>query len=102
MDIQVIEVVLDKKSYFINEVLGQATEPVISDKYIINAFGNRCYIKCNSREVAQRVVDEYYGKGFYVVKSIRGAKGAENVSVRSSETRRGQYVQREKAKILNG
>jgi hypothetical protein len=38
--------------------------------YIVNAFGNRVYIKTTDRAKAQEKADEMYGKGFYKVRCV--------------------------------
>jgi hypothetical protein len=41
-----------------------------SNYYIVNAFGNRVYIKTTDRVKAQEKADEMYGKGFYNVRAV--------------------------------
>lgn len=41
-----------------------------SNYYIVNAFGNRVYIKTTDRALAQKKADEMYGKGFYKVRVV--------------------------------
>ena len=41
-----------------------------SNYYIVNAFGNRVYIKTTDRALAQKKADEMYGKGFYKVRCV--------------------------------
>lgn len=41
-----------------------------SNYYIVNAFGNRVYIKTTDRATAQAKADEEYGKGFYSVRVV--------------------------------
>lgn len=70
-----------------------------SNYYIVNAFGNRVYIKTTDRAKAQEKADEMYGKGFYNVRCVsdkddlgkkRWSKPEEYKPVRGSHTRRGQ------------
>lgn len=69
--------------------------------YIINALGDIIWIKTRKREKAQEWVDSEYGKGKYTVVCIKVSGSRDNNTVRGSETRWGQSVQRQKAKILN-
>ncbi len=41
-----------------------------SNYYILNAFGNRLYIKTTDRATAQAKADELYGKGFYSIRVV--------------------------------
>ena len=41
-----------------------------SNYYIVNAFGNRVYIKTTDRATAIAKADEIYGKGFYNVRVV--------------------------------
>jgi len=41
-----------------------------SNYYIVNAFGNRVYIKTTDRALAIAKADEIYGKGFYNVRVV--------------------------------
>lgn len=103
-DINIIEVEIEtsgkKKTIFLEEVNNSDKTP-LRNFYIVNAMGNYVWIKTIDRTVAQLAVDTYYGKGFYTVKSIRGAKGGESVTCRAVATRKGQYKQAQRAKVLN-
>lgn len=70
--------------------------------YIRNAFGDIVWILTRIRSKAQLVVDTEYGIGKYIVRPVAGSKGAESVTVRAVATRKGQYVQSQRARILNG
>ena len=70
-----------------------------SNYYIVNAFGNRVYIKTTDRATAQAKADEIYGKGFYNVRVVSdkddlgGKKWNSSETyklVKASATRRGQ------------
>lgn len=100
LEILVHEVKVEGKSVMIEEVLKGDNTP-LRNFYIINALGNRMWVKTISRELAQKAVDVLFGENFYTIRSVRGAKGASSPNVRATETRRGQYVQRQKSKILN-
>lgn len=41
-----------------------------SNYYIVNAFGNRVFIKTTDRATAKAKVDEMYGKDFYNVRVV--------------------------------
>lgn len=41
-----------------------------SNYYIVNAFGNRVFIKTSDRATAKAKVDEMYGKDFYNVRVV--------------------------------
>ena len=41
-----------------------------SNYYIVNAFGNRVFIKTTDRATAQDKADEMYGKDFYNVRVV--------------------------------
>lgn len=66
----------------------------VSNFYCINALGERIFFKTKNRALAQEACDELYGKGRYVIRSIRDTKGKSRqesgeVSVRGSNSRRG-------------
>jgi hypothetical protein len=70
-----------------------------SNYYIVNAFGNRVYIKTTDRAKAQEKADEMYGKGFYKVRTVsdkddlgkkQWSKPEEYKPVRGVHTKRGQ------------
>lgn len=73
----------------------------LSKWFIINALGQAVYIKTRKREDAQKAIDVYYGNGKYRLRTTSLEKSANAPNVRASETRRGQAVQRNKARILN-
>lgn len=41
-----------------------------SNYYIVNAFGNRVFIKTTDRATAQDKADEMYGKDFYKIRAV--------------------------------
>lgn len=91
-----------KKVSLIEQILeADEIEKPLSKYYILNAFGNKVFIKANNRELAQLAVDTEYRKGHYRVSSDKGDSPKGDVTVRCVATRRGQAVQRSKAKILN-
>ncbi len=70
-----------------------------SNYYIVNAFGNRLYIKTTDRATAQAKADEIYGKGFYSIRVVAdkdefGSKKWDSPEtykpVRGVSTKRGQ------------
>lgn len=69
--------------------------------HIKNAFGREIFVKAKCRELAQLAVDEFYGKGFYKVRCDKGDSPKGDVTVRATAYRKGQTVQRNKARILN-
>ena len=69
--------------------------------YILNALGQVVWLKTRSRVKAQEAVDEEYGKGKYTVKSVSVGKASDTLTCRAVATRRGQYVQSQRARILN-
>jgi len=87
--IQTIEITRDQ--------LASIKDP--SNYYIVNAFGNRVYIKTTDRAKAQEKADEVYGKGFYKVRCVldkddlgkkQWSKPEEYKPVRGVHTRKGQ------------
>ena len=69
--------------------------------HILNAFGKKVFIKAKCRELAQLAVNEYYGSGHYTVRCDKGDSPKGDVTVRATAYRKGQTVQRNKARILN-
>lgn len=70
-----------------------------SNYYIVNAFGNRVYIKTTDRATAIAKADEIYGKGFYNVRVVSDKDDLSGKKwdspemykpVKASATRRGQ------------
>lgn len=68
-----------------------------SNYYIVNAFGNRVYIKTTDRAKAQEKADEIYGKNFYSVRCVsdkddlgrkQWSKPEEYKPVKGTQTRR--------------
>lgn len=47
-------------------LLGERKPP--SPYYILNALGEGVFVRTNSRKKAQEVVDDLYGKGFYIIR----------------------------------
>jgi len=92
-----------KKISLVEQVVEDEEDEIkaLSRYFIKNAFGTKVYIKANTRDLAQLAVDAYYGRGFYKVHSDKGDSPKGGVTVRCVATRRGQAVQRSKAKILN-
>ena len=85
--------------HFVEDVLGIVKD--ISKYYVIDALGRRVYIKTNNRTIAQDVADAYFGKNKYLVRCSGLEKISGTPNVRATESRRGQYVQRQKARVLN-
>ena len=51
--------------------------------YIVDALGQYVFAKTKSRKIAQEVVDEEYGKGFYKVRTTDlAAKAGKQVTAR--------------------
>lgn len=70
-----------------------------SNYYIVNAFGNRVFIKTSDRATAQEKADEMYGKDFYKIRAVvdkddLGGKKWDDPDnykpVRGNQTTRGQ------------
>lgn len=58
--------------------------------YYINAFGDAVFIHVRSREDAEQYIVENYGKGFYKIRTSSLEKPSGDVTVRGTQTRRGQ------------
>jgi hypothetical protein len=69
--------------------------------YIRNALGQVVWIKTRNRQKAQEAIDKEYGIGKYSVLPVHISKGADSVTCRAVATRKGQYVQSQRARILN-
>ena len=65
-----------------------------SNLYIINAMGDRVFFKTKDRAAAQNAADELYGKGRYIVRTVKDMKGKPRTeyghTCTGTQTRRGQ------------
>lgn len=57
--------------------------------YILDAIGI-VFVKAINREKAQKIVDDEYGKGKYVIRCCKITGNRDNLSVRATATRKGQ------------
>lgn len=65
-----------------------------SNFYIINALGERVFFKTRNRQLAQDACDEMYGKGRYVIRTVKDTKSKSKLesgglSCSGSNSRRG-------------
>jgi len=91
-----------KKVSLIEQILeADEVDKPLSKYNIVNAFGNKVYIKANNRELAQLAVDTEYRKGHYRVSSDKGDSPKGDVTVRATAFRKGQQQQMQKSRILN-
>ena len=81
------------------EIWSEAEEGFVmncpSNLYIINAMGDRVFFKTKDRATAQQAADELYGKGRYVVRTVKDMKTKSKLesgllSCYGTATRKGQ------------
>lgn len=81
------------------EIWSEAEEGFVmncpSNLYIINAMGDRVFFKTKDRAAAQQAADELYGKGRYVVRTVKDMKTKSKLesgllSCYGTATRKGQ------------
>lgn len=105
VDVEQVNIVVvgKKKTIAVHFVTLESDEewPNLSKYYFTDALGRRAFVKTNNRSIAQQTVDEMMGKGKYRVVCTTGEKGDGSVTCRATEYRKGQMVQRQKARILN-
>jgi hypothetical protein len=71
--------------------------------WFVNSLGERVYIRCTDRLIAQQACDTWCGKkNFYTIVCSKGESSKGAATVRCVATTKGQSVQRNKARILNG
>lgn len=58
--------------------------------FIVNALGDYIFVHTRDRSAAQAYIDEEYGKGKYAVKASKLQQAKGDLSVRGTQTRRGQ------------
>ena len=58
--------------------------------YFIDAFGNRVFIKKQSREACQKIIDEYFGYSKYTIR-MYGSPSANNkaLTCKATQSRKG-------------
>lgn len=61
---------------------GKNTSHPLSNWFIIDALGQKIYIRKRSRKDAQAAVDENYGKGKYIVKADHIQKNGRGVTAK--------------------
>lgn len=81
------------------EIWSEAEEGFVmncpSNLYIINAMGDRVFFKTKDRAAAQQAADKLYGKGRYVVRTVKDMKTKSKLesgllSCYGTATRKGQ------------
>lgn len=65
-----------------SEATGEYYTNFKSNYYIINGLGQYVFFHSRSRQIAQTICDEAYGKGFYLIHVVKQGNGSGEYTAR--------------------